>query len=314
MISFRYHIVSLVAVFLALAVGVALGGGPLQGKADTTLVDQVATDRETKTQLQDRISALRATNAFTDHFAAAAAPRLVAGALRGHVVSLVVLPGAAPSDVKGVRSLVRTAGGAVGTTVQVDDSLLDPSGKQLVDELGTQLGDRASGVRIPADASPYQRLGGLLARAVGTDHSGGAAVDGTATSILAGLDTAKLVSAEGAPARRGDLVLLVAGDGTGQSADEAKGAASIVTTVAETVDQDTAGAVLAGPVASASSGGLVAALRGDAATAGDVSTVDALGRTAGQVVTVLALAGQAAGRTGHYGAVDAADGAVPPIG
>ena len=28
-ISFRYHVVSLVAVFLALAVGVALGGGPL---------------------------------------------------------------------------------------------------------------------------------------------------------------------------------------------------------------------------------------------------------------------------------------------
>ena len=29
MISYRHHIVSLVAVFLALAVGVALGGGPL---------------------------------------------------------------------------------------------------------------------------------------------------------------------------------------------------------------------------------------------------------------------------------------------
>ena len=35
-ISFRYHIVSLVSVFLALAVGVALGGGPLSdiGRAD----------------------------------------------------------------------------------------------------------------------------------------------------------------------------------------------------------------------------------------------------------------------------------------
>ena len=33
--------------------------------------------------------------------------------------------------------------------------------------------------------------------------------------------------------------------------------------------------------------------------------------TTGQVVAVMALAGQAAGRTGHYGAVDAADGAMP---
>ncbi len=29
MITYRHHVVSLVAVFLALAVGVALGGGPL---------------------------------------------------------------------------------------------------------------------------------------------------------------------------------------------------------------------------------------------------------------------------------------------
>ena len=31
MINFRYHIVSIVSVFLALAIGVALGGGPLKG-------------------------------------------------------------------------------------------------------------------------------------------------------------------------------------------------------------------------------------------------------------------------------------------
>lgn len=312
MISFRYHIVSIVAVFLALAVGVALGGGPLQGKADTTLVDQVATDRQTRTELHARISALRSANSFTDAFASAEAPRLVDGTLRGHVVSLVVLPGAAQSQVKGVRSLVQTAGGTLGSTVQVDDRLLDPSGKQLVDELGTQLEDRASGVSIPDDASPYERLGGLLARAVGTDKSGGAPVDSTATSILAGLDTAKLLSATGEATRRGDLVLLVAGDGTGQSADEAKGASAIVATMAEAIDQGTSGVVLAGPLASASSGGLVAGLRAEAATAKDVSTVDTLERTAGQVVAVLALADQAAGRTGHYGA-DAADGAAPPI-
>ena len=46
MISFRYHIVSIVSVFLALAVGVALGGGPLKGEVDNTLVSQVQTDRQ----------------------------------------------------------------------------------------------------------------------------------------------------------------------------------------------------------------------------------------------------------------------------
>ena len=47
-ISFRYHIVSIVSVFLALAVGIALGGGPLKGEVDNTLVDQVKADRQTK--------------------------------------------------------------------------------------------------------------------------------------------------------------------------------------------------------------------------------------------------------------------------
>ena len=79
----------------------------------------------------------------------------------------------------------------------------------------------------------------------------------------------------------------------------------------QAVDADTDGVVLAGPVASARAGGQVKAVRDDVTAARDVSTVDALGRTAGQVVAVMALAGQAAGRTGHYGAVDAADGAMP---
>ena len=69
--------------------------------------------------------------------------------------------------------------------------------------------------------------------------------------------------------------------------------------------------MLAGPTASARAGGQVKAVRDDVAAAGDVSTVDSLGRTAGEVVTIMALAGQAAGKTGHYGAVDAADGAMP---
>ena len=34
MIDFRYHLVSLIAVFMALAVGVVLGAGPLQGTLD----------------------------------------------------------------------------------------------------------------------------------------------------------------------------------------------------------------------------------------------------------------------------------------
>ena len=58
MINFRYHIVSIVSVFLALAIGVALGGGPLKGEVDNTLVQQVKSDRATKTSLVQQINGL----------------------------------------------------------------------------------------------------------------------------------------------------------------------------------------------------------------------------------------------------------------
>ena len=41
MIDFRYHIVSLISVFLALAVGIALGAGPLKETIGDTLTGQV---------------------------------------------------------------------------------------------------------------------------------------------------------------------------------------------------------------------------------------------------------------------------------
>ena len=310
MISFRYHIVSIVSVFLALAVGVALGGGPLKGEVDNTLVSQVQTDRQTKLALQSQITALRSSNTFTDDFAKTVAPGLIGGTLKGRVVTLVVLPTAAQSDVTALKDLVGVAGGTVSGTVRVGDQLVDAGNKQLVDELGNQLESRAPDVDIAPDASPYERIGALIARAIGTDVDQGAPVDGPATSILAGLSTTSLMSAEGKLQRRGSLMLFVTGTGQGTPAQK-QSASTIVTTLVEAVDQNTDGVVLAGPLASARTGGQVKAVRDDVKVSRDVSTVDSLGRSAGQVVTIMALAGQAAGRTGQYGAVDAADGAMP---
>jgi Copper transport outer membrane protein, MctB len=309
-ISFRYHIVSIVSVFLALAIGVALGGGPLKGKVDNTLVDQVKTDRLVKSRLQSQITTLRSGNGFTDGFAATVAPKVVGGTLRGRVVTLVVLPTARERDVAGLRTMVDLAGGTLGGTVRVGSKLVDAGEKQLVDELGKQMEPSASGVDIPADASAYERMGLLVGRAIGAPGAGGASVDGTTTSVLGALDAASLMSTEGKLNRRGDLVLVVTGAGQGSRAQQ-KGAGTIVTTMLRAVDSETAGTVLAGPVASARGNGEVKALRDDVGAARDVSTVDSLGRTAGQVVTVLALAGQASGKSGQYGAVDAADGAMP---
>lgn len=310
MISFRYHIVSVVSVFLALAIGVALGGGPLKGEVDNTLVQQVEADRQTKADLQSEIASLRAGNTFTDRFADSVAPRLIGGSLQGRPVTLVVLPGAQETVVTSLTELIGAAGGTVGATLRAGEGLVDVQQKQLVDELSSQLLDNTPDVNVPDNASAYERLGALLARAVATDADAGAPVDDAANSILSGLSTAGLLSPADDPTRRGSLVVFVAGTGVGTD-EERQGAAAIVAALAKAVDADTDGVVVAGPVPAAREGGAVDAVRRDVVAARDVSTVDALGRTAGQVVTVMALAEQKNGRTGHYGAVDAAGGAVP---
>jgi hypothetical protein len=309
-ISFRYHIVSIVSVFLALAVGVALGGGPLKGEVDHTLVNQVKTDREQKADMHAQIVALRGTNQFEDSFAQTVAPGLLAGTLKGRVVTLAVLPGARQSSVSELSQMVGQAGGTVGGTVRIGQKLLDVGNKQLVDELGSQLLDSASDVNVPAGASGYQRMGALIARAIGTTEDGGAAIDDTANSILAGLSTASLMTSEGDLNRRGSLVLVVAGPPQGSSQTQ-QGASTILATLAEEIDADTDGVVVAGPVQTARDNGVIAAVRADVVAARDVSTVDVLDRAAGRVVAVMALAEQADGKTGAYGAVNAADGAMP---
>jgi hypothetical protein len=309
-ISFRYHIVSIVSVFLALAIGVALGGGPLKGEVDNTLVQQVHADRKAKAALHAQINRLKSGNAFQNLFAQTVAPRLIGNTLKGRTVSLVVLPGAVQSDVSALTTFVGEAGGSVGGTLRVGTGLLDVGNKQLVDQLGTQLLAGVSDVNVPNGASGYARIGALIARAIGTNKNGGTPPDNAAQSILAGLSTAGLMSAEGNFKRRGSLVLVVAGRGSGSS-EQRQGANAIVIALAEAIDSDTDGLVVAGPVPSAGTRGLIRAIRADVVAARDVSTVDTLGKTAGQVVTVMALARQAAGKTGQYGAIDASGGAMP---
>lgn len=310
MISFRYHIVSIVSVFLALAVGVALGGGPLKGEVDNTLVEQVEADRKAKADLRAQVQSLSAGNAFTDDFTGAVAPELLGGSLKERTVTLLVMPGAEESVVSSLSELVESAGGTVGGTVRAADGLLDVGNKQLVDELGSQLLDGVNDVTVPDDAGTYERLGAIIARAVATDEDGGATMDDSANSILSGLSTADLMSPAGEITRRGSLVLVVTGAGSAET-DEREGASAVLAALVGALDQGTDGVVVGGPVAAARSGGALEAVRREVVTAQEVSTVDTVDRVPGQVVAVMALAEQAGGAAGHYGAVDAADGVMP---
>ena len=109
--------------------------------------------------------------------------------------------------------------------------------------------------------------------------------------------------------RRGSLVLFVAGPGKG-SADQRKGADDIMTTIVEAVDPNTDGVVVAGPLASAARRAGEGRPRRRRHRSGRLDRRHA-GPDRGSGGHGDGAVGAGAGPTGHYGAVDAADGAMP---
>jgi len=308
-ITFRYHIVSLVSVFLALAIGIALGGGPLKGEVDNSLVKELAARKKIQTEQRREIRRLRASGSFADGYAKATAPTVLAGRLRGVPVAVVSMPGANRATVSNLQDLVSTSGGKLVGRYRVGDKLGDNSNKGLVDQLGTQLESEADDVEMPDDVSTYQRFGLLLGRAIGTRSKARQRYDTTSSSLVSGFGTAGLVSAVGTPTGRARVVLVVTGPGD-KSRTQA-GIDEIHAVVTDALTDEVSSVVLAGPADAARDGGLIRKIRDDVGLSASLSTVDSAGTGAGAVVSLLAAAQDLDSGTGQYGAVDAADGPVP---
>lgn len=300
MISFRYHIASLVAVLLALAAGVVLGSGPLEADDEPSSTDD--TIGAPTASAEDEAYAR-----FNNAFAASLQAGMAQNQLAGRAVTVVVLPSAAPEQVTALTGVLGQAGASVAGTVRVGEDLLDASKRQLVDELGGQLEADATKVVIETGAGSYDRIGALLAYAISTKVPGGDAVDQQGKGILAGLSTAGLVTSDEELARRGSLVLTVAGGGTDQ------GSAAIVASLAKALDTASGGVVVAGPLGAADAAGLLTGVRTDTAAVKAVSTVDSADVPAGLIVTVQALAEQATGAAGHYGVGPGVTGLRPGV-
>jgi hypothetical protein len=287
-ISYRHHIVSLVAVFLALAVGVVLGGGPLTelGRADTPSEPAPAAQRASQ-------KAQRSAS-FGDDFAAAGAETLYGGRLRGQAVSVLALPGAADNEVSALGAQVETAGGTVAGTYDAQPALVSSSEKSLVDTLGSQLMTQLGRGAVDADAPTYERLGQLLGIALGASD----ASEQDTTSVRQSLAGAELLTSPPEPEASG-LVLVVLGD----ESDDA-----ILTGLVRGLSEKATGVVVAGDTRSGTSGDLKA-LRGEDVV-DEVATVDGVDTGIGQVTAALALARSIRVQGGAFGA-SGSDGAVP---
>ncbi|WP_370331347.1 copper transporter [Mycolicibacterium hippocampi] len=288
MISLRSHAISLAAVFLALAIGVALGSGLL---SNTVLSGLRADKSEMQTQIDSLTEDKNALNeklSAAGDFDAQMAPRILRDSLAEKSVVLFRTPDAADGDVESLTRLVEQAGGRVTGNIGLTQEFVDansaekllsvvnspivPAGAQLstgsVDQ-GSQAGDLV-GIALLDNPDPAVPAGD----------------DASRDTVLAALRDTGFVTYGTERIGAADTALVVTG---GARADDAGNQGATVARLAAGLAPHGAGTVLVGRDGSASGTAAVAVTRSDDALNSAVSTVDDVDREPGRITAVLAL-------------------------
>lgn len=314
MIDFRYHLVSLVSVFLALAIGVVLGAGPLRESIGDTLTNQVESLRQDKENLQLAVGNRDTQLRNRDAFLAGVSPQLVAEQLGGRTVVVVALPDAGQDAVDLLTDQLRSAGAEVSGQVGVTPEWVDPDQSEFRRSLAGQLVQYVDPAP-DAEAGAGADLAATLAWAVSAPDLGAAAEqDPNAGTVVEGLRNGGLISVDGDVTQRATLVLVVTGAPEPTQDEEQLAAAEETSArwvpLLDALDSYSAGAVLAGPLEADAPGGLLATTRADGVADG-VSTTDSADTPVGRVLAVWALREQLSGAAGDYGFGDGADAVIP---
>lgn len=309
MISMRYHIVSLAAVFLALALGIVLGAT----KISSPLISGLQGDNQSLTSSQQELAAtnadLTARITADDKFAGSVGQLAVRGTLPGATVLLLTTADADPADRDAVQSLLTRAGATVTGQMQLTADLTNPS---RADELRTLAAQNLpTGATLPEVPQVGSTVGGLLSALVVAKADGSAPATPEQTAAALGALTGSgfvVTTGDITPAR--SVVLLTGGALTGGSeADRA----AVLGDIAAQLRTAAAGVVVAGRTGSAEPTGAVGAIRADTAQSAAVTTVDSVDTASGRVATVLGLVEQNGGGVGRYGLTATAQAQVPTL-
>ena len=320
MINLRYHIVSLVAVFLALALGILMG---------STVIDRVIVD-----ELRERVEVVGARASNTERvntelrteleslhgFADEARDQLVLGRLRGVPVLVVAVQGVERRPVDAVRQALAAADAVPAGTLLFTNKLRldnDADMRALATTVGanpaagpesvrrqtlTRLAAVLDGTANDATLLPALAAGGFV---------GYEPPSPTATTTTLGLGSFPVAN----------LRLVVVSGAGAEVGDDRVGIPFAQALVAQApASPQAGGSAVAGFVAAESGrdtpGGravFVGSLRGDGSISARLSTVDNLESPIGQAAAVLALADLEDGRTGHYGRGPAAQRLLPSL-
>jgi hypothetical protein len=332
LIDFRYHLVSIVAVFLALAIGIVLGSTALQG-------DTLSVLKSTSDSLSSQLAATSADRDAWEAKANAAdaflqtSESLLLGdrrLLAGHTLVLVTEPGAPNPVISGVKNAAADAGATVTGEVDLRSAFNDLSGatESALATINESIAP-SDGTALAAGADPqttYQQdAAQLIATAIlqkqdsqqsqqgqhnqrSQQNQPGQAELSTAraTALLNAYTQAGFIAVSGTPTNRADLVVIVTpgsvpSDGANDPANE------VLVAIAQEFASASAVTLIAGAaVPSGQAGSAISVVRSNSVSS-RVATIDNADTTQGQITIMQAIAMQlAGGQPGSYGISGAA--------
>jgi hypothetical protein len=347
-IDFRYHVVSIVAIFLALTVGLVIGASILSGSLANSLRSDLSKANNQITSQQDQLKSLQTQLDQQQKYISDTAAQLVSGRLSGQCVAVVQFAGADGGAYAAVRTiLAKQSGAMVCSDTELNAALTaptsqdqlsslvqvhTPAGQKLAGDVtqqafeliaealttyqaaGTGTGTGAVTESVPSStATPGAPTGGATGGAGSTPTTPATMTAGGALDTLKDFQTAGMITMATAPlsGEQATLAYVQAPATANTDADNA-----LYLSFTEALHKGGAGTVVGGTAMSAEKGGLVYTIINDSTATREISTVDDTDVTMGQVASVFCLYDQSLGGTtvaGHYGTGANNDGPIPPI-
>jgi len=318
-IDFRYHLVSIVAVFLALAIGIVLGSTELQGNT----IDVLRTSSNLLKNELDQSNAERntATQQYNtgQTFITTAEPRLLANELPGHRIVLVTEPGASSSVITGITKAAKLAGATVTGEVAIQPKFNDLSGttqsslSQINSDLastdGTSLATPSNQQTLNQQQAAQLIGTAILATTTAGETTGLSTAD--ATTLLGAYAQAGYITITPAVTDRATLAVIVTPDTAPADGQNDPGTQVLLAMAQEFAGESAATVVVGSTAGSSSAGSPIGVLRARS-VASLVSTVDNADAIIGQVSTIWALAEQLRGQKPNSYGISGAS-AVSPV-
>ena len=309
MINFRYHVVSIVAVFLALGIGIIMGTSVI----DRAVVDRLEGQQRSLSKNVDgvrsensRLSAqLRKEQSATSRLADEGSQRLLNGTLTGTPVLVV---GSRGGKADGLADLVALLGRAKadyrGTLWLTDRFTLDS---------GSEVRDLAQALGLRPDASASTLRGAAttrLADALRPQSVGPVTPAGNPSDLVVALRTTGFLDYDPPDGAASDAIPVLAAETRIVVISGAQAAVPdrqlmlpfVRSLVGAPLDARPSPVLAVGiQVSSSADDTFIGPIRKDDALARRLSTIDDIDAFAGRLGAVLAIDDLGAGRVGHYG-------------